>query len=112
MARTALRTGRRKSLTALLVAAHQSAGFCSDHNACGRDTRERRAGLIDHVARIIDDRGFDSRGADINSHIHESVCPADSAPLSDKKGTATISFEYPTMCQFARSYAVGKYFCL
>ena len=38
MARTALRSGNRKSLTALLVAAHQSAGFCSDHRGCGRET--------------------------------------------------------------------------
>ncbi len=36
-----------KSLTALLVADHQSAGFCSDHKRVRPRDGERRAGLID-----------------------------------------------------------------
>ncbi len=37
-ARTALRVAAGSALTAALVAVHQSAGFCSDHPACGRET--------------------------------------------------------------------------
>src|SRR3954462_6676796 len=35
---TALRVAAGSAFTAALVALHQSAGFCSDHPACGRDT--------------------------------------------------------------------------
>src|SRR5579871_2349524 len=37
-ARTAERSAGCRSLTAPFVAAHQSAGFCSDQSACGRET--------------------------------------------------------------------------
>jgi hypothetical protein len=60
----------RSAAMACSTAAHQSAGFCSDHSSFGRETESGAAG--EDRLRPVHHHRLDGGGADVDAEIHQA----------------------------------------